>query len=167
MICQLVFLNKLKLSSDPSLDIWPIALCTQLAQCLGILATCTIYLKPFLDSLESGFIQVADLRRQQTEGYGYFRKGSEFLNMLSSLTGKVSMGRSLGQSVELQGRWNASIGESPDQNETFVSSAGQAEPRDWDANSRSQILQTRTWAVHGFDGELGTMGASRCENLMA
>ena len=147
VICQIIFLNKIGPSSDLSLDIWPVTLCMQLAQCLEILAACTVYLKPFLDSLESGFIQVGDLRRQRSEGYGYSYRGKDLVNTLSSIRGKFSKERSTPQNIQLR-EARKGHGISSNQIEITINDNGQTEAGDWDANSRSKILQTRTWAVH-------------------
>ncbi|MCJ1354573.1 MAG: hypothetical protein MMC33_004562 [Icmadophila ericetorum] len=158
-ICQVAFLNaKMSASSDPSLDIWPVAICTQLLENLSIVTACTVYLKPFLDSLESGFIQVGDLRRQNAEGYGYtHNKNSE---ILSSIRGKVSNQASLPQAYRLQDRRDIMGGNTFTHAHAFASAGDQMEPGDWDANSRSQILQTRTWTVQGSDLEDG-MGVAQ------
>ena len=47
---------------DPTLDTWPITICNQIIQCLSITCACCLYLKPFLDSLESGLIRTDDRR---------------------------------------------------------------------------------------------------------
>lgn len=60
-IWKLFFGSKSKGSEFPS---WEVVICNQCIQCLSILAVCLIYLKQFLDSLESGFIGIDDLARQ-------------------------------------------------------------------------------------------------------
>ena len=123
------------------------ALCAQLVQCLSIVATCLVYLRPFLDSLGTGFIQVGDLKRQQTPGFGYSpdegpkspketRSGVDF----SSLKSKLS--RSQHQNVDIELQDNARANGSPG---TTANVKG--EHHDWDAHSRSRILRTTTWTV--------------------
>ena len=47
-------------------------MCNQLVQNLGIITACVPYIKPFLESLESGMIRTDDLRRRGvTAAYGY------------------------------------------------------------------------------------------------
>ena len=48
---------------DPTLNTWPVTICTQIIQCLSIVCACCLYLKPFLDSLESGLYRSNDRRR--------------------------------------------------------------------------------------------------------
>ena len=61
MTCQLVYFNRLGEQSDPLHDTWRVEICIQVTQCMSIVTACTVYLKPFLDALESGFIQIGDL----------------------------------------------------------------------------------------------------------
>ena len=147
VICQIVFLNRIKPSGDLTFEIWPVALCAQVIQCLSIVATCLVYLRPFLDSLGTGFIQVGDLKRQHLPGFGYnpeegsktpkeARSGLGF----SSLRSKLSRSQIQNADVELQdkSRADASPGDTANV---------EAEQHEWDANSRSRILRTRTWTV--------------------
>lgn len=52
---------------DPTLDTWPATICTQIIQCLSISCSCCLYLKPFLDSVESGLIRSDDMRRRGSD----------------------------------------------------------------------------------------------------
>ena len=53
-------------------------MCNQLVQNLGIITACVPYIKPFLESLESGMIRTDDLRRRGvTAAYGYNASNSE------------------------------------------------------------------------------------------
>ncbi len=73
--CKLVFLRKTQQVTDPILNTWPVTLCTQTVQCLSIVSACFLYLKPFLDSVEAGFIRNNDMR-QQASGIAYYRYDS-------------------------------------------------------------------------------------------
>ena len=144
--CELVYLNRI--SNDPSFDAWPVTLCNQIAQCLSILTACTFYLKPFIDSLESGFIRAGDLRRQHVAGFGYTpgdaigglgSKQSPFSS--SSRKTKQSRKQLQSEDVELRGVGGNNVdgfGHS-----TLIHS----ETPDWDANSQSHILRTTTLTV--------------------
>ena len=123
------------------------ALCSQLAQCLSIVATCLVYLRPFLDSLGTGFIQVGDLKRQQTPGFGYNPEGSSKGPKdtrsgvsFSSLKSKLSRSQHQNADIELQDNPRADTGPGAPANV-------EAEHHDWDAHSRSRILRTTTWTV--------------------
>lgn len=66
-MCKLVFWNRTPDPTDATLDTWPTTICTQIIQCLSISSACFLYLKPFLDSVESGFIRSDDLRRRGSD----------------------------------------------------------------------------------------------------
>ena len=63
-ISDIVFRTTKLPSKDITLDIAPDIICTQAVQCLSIVSICVLYLKPFLESLESGFIRADDMRRR-------------------------------------------------------------------------------------------------------
>ena len=64
-ILQLVLIYRRARTSEPFLT-WEVVLSTEIVQCLGVIAACVPYLKPFLESLESGMIGNDDLRRRTT-----------------------------------------------------------------------------------------------------
>lgn len=148
VICQVIYLNRIKPSGDLTFEIWPVTLCSQIVQCLSILATCLVYLRPFLDSLETGFIQVGDLRRRHVSGFGYRaeagsrgprdkKSGVSF----SSLKSKLSRAQPRNEDIELQDNARTNLQDLG--NTAFVD----AEHHDWDAHSRSHILRTTTLTV--------------------
>ena len=67
--CKLVFWNRHQRTQSLGLDPWTVTICTQIIQGLSIITTCFLYLKPFLDSVESGFIRSDDIRRRGTSDY--------------------------------------------------------------------------------------------------
>ena len=144
----MIYLNRLKPSGDLTFDIWPVTICMQTVQSLSIVVTCLVYLKPFLDSLETGFIQVGDLRRQNVSGWGYRPeeassnlKRSILRLSFSSLKLKLSRSQHRNEDIELQGNAGADI---QDLGNTAPSDA---EHHDWDAHSRSHILRTTTLTI--------------------
>jgi len=60
-ICKLVYLGKTLKVPDPVLHTWPIAVCTQIIQCLSIISACFPCLQPrcseIVGSIESGFMR--------------------------------------------------------------------------------------------------------------
>ena len=130
-ICKLVYWNRLSTSADPTLDLWPVAICSELIQCLGILAACCLYLKPFLESLESGFIRGGDLRRRGEDSLSGSRHRTVSIPLSTRRTPSSTTGRNLARSR------NTTIAEHFDPDDDAES-----------LNSRSQIIwETRTWAV--------------------
>ncbi|KAF4964045.1 hypothetical protein FSARC_7994 [Fusarium sarcochroum] len=55
-------------SKNPLFDMWKSTVIVQIIQCMSIMATCIPYLKPFLDSLESGQMIAGDLRGASSKG---------------------------------------------------------------------------------------------------
>lgn len=51
-----------KSGNDLALEAWPATLCALIVQSLSVIAACIPYLKPFLDSLESGMMNNVQLR---------------------------------------------------------------------------------------------------------
>jgi len=143
-----VYRNRLGPQSDLLLEIWPATICAQVAQCLSIATACTVYLKPFIDALESGFIQIGDLRRQQAEGFGYnpdhamnkSSKGSKGSKLSSTLKERMSQ-----KQIELQNIERPTL--RGGDNGFGNIAVARPESGNWDGESQSQILQTRTWTV--------------------
>ena len=77
-VARVIYLNDAFKSTDYTFAIWPAALCSAVLQSLSIITACIPYLKPFLESLESGLIRSDDLRRMgMTDMYG---NGTEKMN---------------------------------------------------------------------------------------
>ncbi|KAM0799249.1 hypothetical protein BDR22DRAFT_890461 [Usnea florida] len=83
IIPQVTYLDRTSNTPDPIHSTWPVTICTQIVQCLSTVTTCVVYLKPFLDSVQTGFIQVNDLRRKQVPGFGYRPEQQDQKNHLS------------------------------------------------------------------------------------
>ena len=132
----------------------------QLAQALSIITASTVYLKPFLDSLQSGFLQAGDMRRRQASGFGFSAEASSHNKPWSR--GRFGWGRSSKRDypsdtaqyseIELQ-RPKAAAATRGENGLGYSASA--AAPRAERAEGaehpeetgRLQIMQTRTWVV--------------------
>lgn len=87
---QLAYLHRASGSEDFTYRVWPAVLCNQLVQNLGIITACVPYIKPFLESLESGMIRTDDLRRRGvTAAYGYDSSRSGSRSASSSVSHKL------------------------------------------------------------------------------
>ncbi|KAG9228438.1 hypothetical protein BJ875DRAFT_500727 [Amylocarpus encephaloides] len=71
---EISFLQQSASSSDISFKSWQRAICSQLMLCLSISTACIPYLRPFLDSLESGLLKNDDLRRRGVASAYYSTK---------------------------------------------------------------------------------------------
>ena len=113
-----------------------------------------VYLKPFLDSLETGFIQVGDMRRQNVPGFGFSpEQGSKSsretksASNYSSLKTKLSKLQPQNEDMELQQIRRADL--------QYLGNSATAgtEPHDWDQCSPSRILRTTTLTVQRGDSK--------------
>ena len=145
VLCQLVYLNRIENSNDLTFDIWHITVSVQVIQSLSIIASCVVYMKPFLDSLETGFVQVSDRRRKQLSGFGYSpenrSKSSRKVLGLGSLKLSFSRSRPGNEDTELQ----EDVTDGGQRLGNFASAA--TGPRDLGTHSKSHILQTTTLTV--------------------
>ena len=106
---------------------------------------CFLYLKPFLESVESGFMRADDIRRRGTDDYyGHTTGGSSTMRSAFSIRKHINTGS---QSIGL-------VAISSLYNTTTVTAN---EPPDMDAesqDSRAQIIkETRTFAVEDSTNE--------------
>ena len=159
VLCQLVYLNRIQGSNDLTFDIWRETVCIQVVQSLSIIASCVFYMKPFLDSLETGFVQVGDLRRKQLSGFGYSPENrSKNSWRIFSLGGlKMSLPRSRPGSEDTELQEGVTDGGQRLGNFAIAASG----PRDLDTHSESHILQTTTLTVdEDCCGDLVESGAN-------
>ena len=63
-VCKLVYWNRIRDVDDLTFLVWPSTICTQTVQCLSIASFSLLYLKPFFEAFESGFVRSDDLRRK-------------------------------------------------------------------------------------------------------
>ncbi|EDO02817.1 hypothetical protein SS1G_05294 [Sclerotinia sclerotiorum 1980 UF-70] len=149
--CQLYYSNEEM--HDPTFDPWTTTICNQIVQCLSIVTACVPYLKPFLDSLESGMLRTDDLRRRG----GTTVEGYRDVNVNSSEGSKrAKIGKIISQKLSLTSQDDEDDQELAD----FVPAhpAGQSdaviavdEGFLWDGQSQTSqsriIKKTRTWKV--------------------
>ncbi|RDL32063.1 uncharacterized protein BP5553_09465 [Venustampulla echinocandica] len=156
-IAQVIFLHRARGSHDLTFSSWQLAICTQLMQCLSIGTACIPYLRPFLDSLESGLLRSDDLRRRGMVGaYGYggtpsmFSSGKKTINTSkTSKTSKNSHSHINPSTDEIpltpRVKWGAGS-----------STKIQANPHHaWDnetISSRAEITLSTTWSVKDTRG---------------
>ena len=110
-------------------------------------------MKPFVDSLETGFVQLGDLRRRQVSGFGYspevHSKSSWGNFSLGSLKINISRSRRGNVDTELQ----ENVMDRRHRLGNFAIAV--TEPRDLGTHSQSHIVQTTTLTVdEGRRGEL-------------
>ncbi|TGO15909.1 hypothetical protein BTUL_0034g00310 [Botrytis tulipae] len=70
-VIQIVYIRRLLINDLFLNNIWQTVVCQMVVQSTGIMAACVIFLKPFLMSLESGFLRADDINRRTAAGiYG-------------------------------------------------------------------------------------------------
>lgn len=137
--CKLAFWDSTHDFQRQGHDPWTVQICTQTVQCLSIVSACFLYLKPFLDSVESGFIRNDDIRRRGTdEYYGHNTGGSSTTRSAFSIRKHANTGS---QSIGLVAM--------PDNQHTTTVTANDPLDQDTESqHSRSHIIkETRTFAV--------------------
>lgn len=150
--CKLVFLQRTRSSDDPLLDSWTVTVCTQTIQCLSIVSACFLYLKPFLDSIESGFISNEDMRRQATIAQTQQRADTP-----SALNASFAAGKTKRAGITTIGLRNMAKG----RHATTIT-AGHLLNRDETGSQDSQsriIKETRTFSVEESNGNSGRSSA--------
>ena len=143
--CKLVFWGEAQNLQKPARDPWTVILCTQIVQCLSLTSACFLYLKPFLESVESGFMRADDIRRRGTDDYYMHTSGgsstmrSAFSIRKHTNTGSQSIG----------------LGAMPSPHNTTTITANESADMDAESqHSRAQIIkETRTFAVKDSTNE--------------
>ncbi|KAB8238769.1 uncharacterized protein BDW43DRAFT_296206 [Aspergillus alliaceus] len=137
IIAQLVYSKKTINSSDPTSDTWPLAICTQLTQCLSVITACSPQFKPFMDSLRSMGLRVDGITRYDTSRGEYHHSSSHFPSQIRNQNQPVAEGHELTPII-------------PTKNDHRTTTTITAKP-DSDAESDSSqahiIREVRTWAV--------------------
>ena len=88
----MVFANRLSGTTDITFDLWPTVLCTQTVLMFNLLTASIPYMRPFLESLESGMLRSDDLRRRGLDdSYGSSSTGSRKRSIFT-LNGPHSIG---------------------------------------------------------------------------
>ncbi|CAH0051614.1 unnamed protein product [Clonostachys solani] len=68
IVSHMYYFKRIADSPNPLFDVWQPTVIVQVIQCLSIMATCIPYLKPFMDSLNSGQMAAGDYRGTRSKG---------------------------------------------------------------------------------------------------
>ena len=77
IIASLVFLNRSASTQDQTFDPWPVVVCNQVVQNLGIITACVPYLKPFMQNLEPCIATIDDVPPRGVGDIEQGRKSNE------------------------------------------------------------------------------------------
>ncbi|PKY03464.1 hypothetical protein P168DRAFT_318925 [Aspergillus campestris IBT 28561] len=133
ILIQLIYASKTAHSTDVTFDTWPVAVATQLTQCLSIVTACSPQFKPFLDSLRSTGMSLEGKSRHGSSQKGYGSQTStRFRRGISQSEAHELM------PLPLRGT-----------SQTIVSTAGISPDSDAESQgSQSRIIrEVRTWTI--------------------
>ncbi|KAI1088572.1 hypothetical protein F5B19DRAFT_505555 [Rostrohypoxylon terebratum] len=142
---QIREISKLNDYADATYSYWSFVLSMALAQNLGVMTASVPYLKPFLDSLESGLIRSDDMRRRAKSAKSTTGSGQKHTDSSFSSNPPRSASRDV-TAHELQDLRYDNSGA------TVSISAGRARTSaDWESASHSSeaklIKQVKTWGI--------------------
>ena len=149
--CQIYFSNQSLNSTDPTFTMWQAVIATQIVQCLSIVTACVPYLKPFLDSLESGQLRADNLRRRGKTGVsGYGGSGSNSSSRNNAAPKPTPVDATASANSQ-QSKLHELV-ELPKAKQISAAVVNAKEPTaNWDGQSHTShmvlIQQTRTWDV--------------------
>lgn len=153
-------------STDPTFDMWQPVILAQVIQCVSMVATCTPFLKPLMDALDSGGWVMGDLRNTQASAsrsrsgntagatpLGYAGRSSRAKTDISAHRRReyevLEAGKNGGvSSTQTSGKYNNNEGVT-----TATASSGN-KPPSWDGVSQTSqtVLVHQTWAVERDEG---------------
>lgn len=159
IICHIYYFRKAAESTNLIFDMWLPTVIIQAIQCMTILATCIPFLKPFMDSLDSGQMNAGDAwhttksgsnsRSRSGQGPGYAsrtQQKSQGLSAIATMTSNASHRRQKYEMVDMERSKSKRA-----QHEVNASTAtAKFEPRSpWDAQSfeSQSVLVHQTWKV--------------------
>lgn len=145
IIVQIVYLRiRIVGSDDLSFDSWTVVLITQVVQAASLTTACVPHLKPFLEALETGMIQIeGNATRLSHGGAGYSSNSSRYNKMTTSK--KSGSPPSAVRMEDLEG-----LSGVPHSHTTTVSAKGRGGDADGQSqSSQSRIIQTLTFSVSG------------------
>ncbi|KAH7210136.1 hypothetical protein DER44DRAFT_722608 [Fusarium oxysporum] len=149
IICHIYYFHKATELNNPLFDMWAPTVIVQVIQCMSIMVTCVPFLKPFMDSLESGQMNAGDGLQTRTKGSdSRSRTGDTAPRTLRGITTLASNASYRRQNYEMVDADN--WGAKKDKGTTATATAVTTEPsRPWDGQSHTSqsVLVHQTWQV--------------------
>ncbi|KAH7178943.1 hypothetical protein DER46DRAFT_622476 [Fusarium sp. MPI-SDFR-AT-0072] len=155
IICHIYYFRKATNLNNPTFDGWTSTVIVQVIQCLSILVTCVPFLKPFMDSLESGQMSAGDGLKPRTQASDPRTRTSETtpqrepapqrLRAITSLASNTSYRMQNYEMVDAD-----SWGDNGDKKSTVTVTARTKEPSDpWGrfSHTSQSVLVYQTWQV--------------------
>ncbi|KAM5529472.1 hypothetical protein BFJ70_g17351 [Fusarium oxysporum] len=155
IICHIYCFRKATELNNPVFDMWAPTVIVQVIQCMSIMVTCVPFLKPFMDSLESGQMNAGDGLQTRTKGSDSRSRTGETagrsdtaprtLRGITTLASNASYRRQNYEMVDAD-NWGAK----KDKGTTATATAVTTEPsHPWDGQSHTSqsVLVHQTWQV--------------------
>ncbi|KIL85461.1 hypothetical protein FAVG1_11419 [Fusarium avenaceum] len=159
IISHIYYLRRATELGNPIFDMWIPAVVVQIIQCLSILVTCVPFLKPLMDSLETGQMNAGEVLQTRIKGtnsksqtgdtVGQRHFAPRTFRALSSLTSNASSRRRNYEMVEGYS-WGNTWGDKQETGTTATVTVLPTRPRDtWDGQSHMShsVLVQQTWHV--------------------
>ncbi|KAF5139349.1 hypothetical protein E5D57_003144 [Metarhizium anisopliae] len=146
IIAHMVVFHGLYDESDATFNMFLPTILTQVVQCLSIVTACVPYLKPFLDSFQSGAMLAVDASSQNTGAKS--RSGSgKFAAAASAQNSSKHGGR--GGDIELTSIPRAAQASKPATTATVTANQGDVSAEGWDRRSHTSqtVLVQQSWQV--------------------
>jgi hypothetical protein len=151
---QLAYYLRALGSDNVQFYIWQPILCAQFVQCTNIVSTSFLYIKLLIDSLESGFLRVDDVRRREGHTgsgykypYGSKNKGSSGTSEGQRHRVDLSLTKSVPASRPSSTTVHAPFRSPPHSPRWPMSSEEAVDLPQWDGKSTDVIIETKSFTV--------------------
>jgi hypothetical protein len=163
---QLYYYNRALASDNMRFTVWKSILCAQFAQSLNIVTTSFLYIKLLIDSLESCFLRVDDVRRREGYGSNYansnqYPGGSYPKQVSSSGDGPLQPKLKRNTLTLAKGRSNMVSMKSPLQSPRWPLGDDGMDLPDWEHTLADVITETKSWTIENHAGSAADTDASR------
>ncbi|KAJ9417949.1 amino acid permease-domain-containing protein [Fusarium oxysporum] len=149
IICHIYYFRKATNLNKPLFDMWAPTVIIQVIQCMSIMVTCVPFLKPFMDSLESGQMNAGDGLQTRTRGSDSRSRTDETaprtLRGITTLASNASYRRQNYEMVDAD-NWGAKKDKGTTASATAVTTE-QSRPWDGQSHTSQSVLVHQTWQV--------------------
>ncbi|EWZ97206.1 hypothetical protein FOWG_04400 [Fusarium oxysporum f. sp. lycopersici MN25] len=149
IICHIYYFRKATDLNKPLFDMWAPTVIVQVIQCMSIMVTCVPFLKPFMDSLESGQMNAGDGLQTRTRGSDSRSRTDETaprtLRGITTLASNASYRRQNYEMVDAD-NWGAKKDKGTTASATAVTTE-QSRPWDGQSHTSQSVLVHQTWQV--------------------
>ncbi|KAH7110960.1 hypothetical protein EDB81DRAFT_369402 [Dactylonectria macrodidyma] len=158
-MCHMYYYKRAADSNNPMFSMWRSTVIIQVIQCMSVMTTCIPYLKPFMDSLDSGQMKASELpgiggsnSRSRSGGYGTGQasrlrgNAAVGISTVTTIANNASHRRQKYEMIDMdKSRDRGSKKKATSPTTTTACEAG----RSWDGQSHTSqtVLVEQTWRV--------------------